>query len=259
MKLEGKIEYIENYELLLNDSEYANKVKVEITEGAVYIAKKVIPAKKVEEYKNYLRNIGQSSLPNYQPIELGTGNFHRMNRWDERAYVKGCFHQFVFYPWNQDVFNLFEMAKPVFQIKNVLSGNHPNRFMGPNGEDDCITRLAFQFYPKGLGGLNKHQDPVDHHQLTVPIMTMSKKGTEFKEGGAFVELSNGKKVFVDDVSEPGDVIFFNARMTHGVDIIDPKEKEDWISFEGRWMLLFAINKVAGNNQIANAVDLEAKK
>ena len=258
MKLEGKIEYIENQELLLNDTDYAKKVKADITEGAIYIAKNVVSTKKVDEYKNYLKNVGRSSLPNYQAIELGTGNFHRMNRWDERAYVKGCFHQFVFYPWNQDVFNLFELTKPVFQIKNILSGNLADRFLGVNGEDGCITRLAFQFYPKGLGGLNKHRDPVDHHQLTVPILTMSKKGTDFKEGGAFVEFTNGKKVCVDEISEPGDAVYFNANMVHGVDIIDPSEKEDWISFEGRWMLLYAINKVAGNNQIGNAVDLEPK-
>jgi hypothetical protein len=258
MKLEGKIIYLENQHLLLNDADFAKKARREIQEGAIYIARGVFSKKHVETIKKYLTNVGKSSLPNYQPIELGSSNFHRINLWDERAFVKGCFHQFVFYPWNQDIFNLFEMTKSVYQIKNIISGNQTDRFMGAYGDDGCITRLAFQFYPKGIGGLNRHKDPVDHHQLTVPILTMSKKGEEFKEGGSFVELSSGEKICIDEISEPGDVVYFNANMIHGVDIIDPSAEEDWTSFEGRWMLLFATNKLAGNNQIENAVDLESE-
>jgi hypothetical protein len=35
--------------------------------------------------------------------------------------------------------------------------------------------------------------------------------------------------------------------------IDPDAPMRWTSFAGRWMLLFAVNRLAGNTTIANAV------
>jgi hypothetical protein len=259
MNLEKKIEVLENHHKILNDENFAQQVRNNINNGAIYVVKNFINIEIIERIKTYLQGLGSYSLPNYQAIELGTGNFHRINKWDERAYVKGCFHQFVFYPWNQDVFGLFEISKEVFQVKNIISGNNKDKFLGMNGEEGCITRLAFQFYPKGTGGLNKHRDPVDHHQLTVPILTMSEKGKDFKSGGSYVEMSDGTKVYIDEISSPGDLVYFNANMVHGVDMIDPENEVDWLSFQGRWMLLFAINKLASNTTISNAIDLEDAK
>ena len=54
-----------------------------------------------------------------------------------------------------------------------------------------------------------------------------------------------------------DVVFFNAQVPHGVDVIDNDKEEDWLTFEGRWMMIFATNKLYNNNQIQDAIDLEA--
>ena len=56
---------------------------------------------------------------------------------------------------------------------------------------------------------------------------------------------------------PGDVVYFNAACPHGVAPIDPDAPMRWTSFAGRWMLLFAVNRLAGNSAIANAVALES--
>ena len=64
------------------------------------------------------------------------------------------------------------------------------------------------------------------------------------------------RIYLDEISEPGDVVYFNAILPHGVERIDPDEKVDWLSFEGRWMLLFATNKLFDNAAIRDAVDLE---
>ena len=132
-----------------------------------------------------------------------------------------------------------------------------DKYLGVAPEDDCTSRVAFQFYPKSIGGLNKHRDPVDYHQLCVPIMIMSEKGKDFHKGGVFVEGANGEHILLDDISEPGDVVYFNAQVAHGVERIDPDKAEDWLSFEGRWMMLFAVNKLSSNSQIQNSIDLTA--
>jgi hypothetical protein len=179
-----------------------------------------------------------------------------MNRWDPRAFVQGCFHQFQFFPWNQDMFGFFEMFTPVYQLKNRLSDLSADKFLGVEPEDGVTARFAFQHYPKGVGGLNMHADPVDRHQLTVPTMLLGKKGEDFQAGGLVVERAGGERVDVDALMDWGDLLFFNARLAHGVERVDPDVAPDWMSFEGRWMALFAVNKVAQTGDIADAIDLD---
>jgi hypothetical protein len=118
-----------------------------------------------------------------------------------------------------------------------------------------VARLSFQFYPKGIGGLNKHSDPVGPHQMCVPLLIMSEKGKDFTSGGLFIEDESKSKIYLDDLSNSGDVILFNALIPHGVDIIDEHKNEDWLSFEGRMMMIFAVNKVLDNDAVAESKDL----
>jgi hypothetical protein len=241
---------------VIQDQAEVQKLSKNIQEGDIYVFKKAIQPSLVHSIREYLVNVGRSSLPNYQAIEEGCPNYHRVNQWDKRSYVEACFHQFAFFPWNQDVFNFFELSRPIYGLRNLLTGLPADKFMSGTPQDGCIARIAFQFYPSGSGGMNKHKDPYDHHQLTVPILTMSEKGKDFQTGGCFVEDADGKRIYVDEISEIGDAVYFNSQTAHGVEMIDKDEKLDWLSFKGRWMMLFAVNKLAGNSQIADAQDLE---
>ena len=252
----NKANYLKSHDEILSDLSMIDEIRSRIKAGEIYIIKNLVEKGLVNKIKTYLANIGNNSLPNYKRIEIGCPNFHRLNVWDKRSYVQACFHQFVFFPWNQDVFNFFELFRKIYQVRNLISGNPKNKFLSIEPEDGCIARLAFQFYPKGIGGIHKHSDPIDHHQLTAPILQMSKKGIDFKSGGAYLEASDGKKIMLDDYAEIGDVIYYNAMLSHGVEPIDPECKPDWLSFEGRWVLLFAINKLFDNTEITDAVDLE---
>lgn len=232
------------------------EIRRNIEAGDIYVFEKVIEPTCLLAVRNYLSQVGGNSLPNYQKIEHGCPNFHRINVWDTRSYVQACFHQFIFFPWNQDIFNLFELSKDVYAMRNAIAGLPKEKFLGPVPEDGCTARIAFQFYPSGIGGMNKHCDPYDHHQLTVPTVTMSKKGSDFLTGGAYAEDASGKKIYTDEISDIGDVVYFHSQIPHGVEKIDEGQEADWLSFRGRWMMLAAVNKLADNSQIANAVDLE---
>lgn len=248
--------YVDDFKSLLSNPSKLNELKVGITNGDLYILKSVYEESFINRVKTYLTNIGKSSLPNYHPIELHAPNFHRINIWDNRAYVKGCFHQFTFFPWNQDVFSLFEKTKEIYYLKNLINNLPKEKFLLNKPEDDCVARLSFQFYPKGIGGMNKHCDPIDKHQLVVPTLVMSEKGKDFITGGVYVENEEKELIYVDDLVEIGDVILFNAQIPHGVKTIDEDKEDDWLSFEGRWMMIFATNKVTGYNEINDSIDLE---
>tara|TARA_Y100001968_G_scaffold248206_1_gene232735 strand:+ start:3965 stop:4753 length:789 start_codon:yes stop_codon:yes gene_type:complete len=241
------------------DNQYSVKETTKrIKNGDALIVRSVYGKDILKRIREYLTSIGKSSLPYYQKIEKGCPNNHRVVSWDRRSYTQACFHQFSFFPWNQDVFNLFEKATPVFQLKNLLSGLPMNKFLGTEPEDGCIARLSFQFYPSGMGAMNKHRDPVDSHQLTVPLMLMNKIGADYCSGGGYGEKADKSRVYFDDLMNPGDVLFINARVSHGVEIIDSEIKNpDWLDFAGRWTTVFAVNKLHGNTKISNAIDQEA--
>lgn len=243
--------------------------------GDAYIVPSALPREQLLKIRAYLARVGGSSIPCYHPIAPGAPDHHRLNVNDERAFVKGCFHQFSFFPWNQNVFDLFRLFRPVFEAKNLLSGVAKENFLGTSkdGQDGCCARLSFQFYPSSAGHLARHADPVGPHQLVVPLVLMSdKKGHagaapgdsyDFEEGGVYLERANGTRVCMDDLGGVGTVVFTNARVVHGVEAIDPIKSEsgtgaDWLAFRGRWMAGTFVNKLPSNTNIGNAIDLSKK-
>ena len=246
-------------ERILNEPGLADATRSRIQAGGVGIVRQYLNRRLTLEIRDYLKGIGQHSLPTYEPIEIGRPNFHRLNFDDERAHVRGCFHQFVFYPWNQDVFGLFQVFDNLFRLKNLITGNSPERFAGRFGESGVVRRLAFQFYPSGRGFLNRHQDPYGDHQLTVPTVCFSEKPHDFQSGGAYIEDSGGYRLYLDDETRLGDVVFFDARLTHGVEIIDTDHETRWLDFVGRWTCLIATNGLAENKRVPNSLDFDKSK
>jgi hypothetical protein len=251
---EDFLHYETSVDSILLDLEKRNHYAKILRDEHVLIIKNAYSASLCKSIIDYLSGIGRNSLPNYNPIVEGAPNGHRINRSDPRSYVKGCFHQFSFYPWNQDLFDFFKVFEKVYHLKNILNGIPENSYVGTVPERSCVSRLSFQFYPQGSGYLNKHKDPVDFHQLVLPLLILSEKGKDFQTGGAYVEIK-GKTIMLDDLCESGDIVIFNASFPHGVETIDQDKTEFWPDFKGRWMLLFAVNKLSYNSEIANAIDL----
>ena len=152
MKLRN-IKEIIDIEKVLNDCHEIQLIRKNIKEGDVYIVKNYFDKKLIYSIREYCKRVGQGSIPNYISIEKGSPNFHRINRLDERAYVRGSFHQFSFFPWNQDYFNLFELTKKAYALKNLTSNLRADKFLGIEPEDGCVARLSVQFYPKAMGFL----------------------------------------------------------------------------------------------------------
>jgi hypothetical protein len=223
----------------------------------ICIVRNVVTPLDVQQMVGYLIGVGRGSLPNWEPIVARCPNHHRVNQWDERSYVKACFHQFSFFPWNHDVFNFFQRFRHVFALRNLLAGAEPGAYLGQEPQGGCTARLSFQFYPRGGGAMNAHIDPSGPHQAVVPTLTLSALGTDFREGGAFMRNSKGDVIWIERYAKPGDVVLFSPRLVHGVAPIDPDATTNWPAFEGRWMAIFAVNKLADNTRVSNAIDIAA--
>ena len=224
--------------------------------------KNIIYKKKINKLKKYLIKIANNSLPEYHPIKIGAQNHHRIVNEDPRSIVKGAFHQFSFFRWNQDMFDVFSIFEKGFWIKNLLSSRNKDDFLAikPNLKEDFVARVSIQFYPSGKGYLNEHSDPVGSHQISAPLVIMSDKGAkkDFLTGGSYVYSKKNKKIYIEDISNVGDFVIYDSSIPHGVELIDKKakEKHHWSDFKGRWVAVLATNKIAGSNIINDSIDLK---
>lgn len=225
---------------------------------AVCIVRRALDPRLVAQIIDYLAGVGRGSIPNRHATAPGCPNHHRVYQWDERSYVKGCFHQFSFFPWNEDVFNFFKVFRPTYELRNLLNDLPAAAFLGNEPEMGCTARISFQFYPSGAGAMNKHSDPVDIHQKVVPLLMMSRRGVAYRSGGLYFEDDDGTRLYPEDHTDPGDLVCTFAQVAHGVETIDENAEVDWLSFRGRWSAIVAVNKLVSNTNIGDPVDLELK-
>jgi hypothetical protein len=229
------------------------EVKRSISDEGLAVIKGVAKPEIINDILEHLTDKMRLTEPAYQPLEKSCANFYRVNFEDSRSHIKGHFHQFNFFPWNADQFNFFEEFKHIFALKNLLNDLDADKYMS-GIDDDFIPKLSFQFYDSGKGYLERHQDPVGEHQFVVPILAMSQKGADFDQGGLEVKLQNEWKI-VDDNIDVGDLVLLRGDVPHGVEKIDPNKEFELLS-SGRWMGLFAINKLQGSNKIENSKTIE---
>jgi hypothetical protein len=106
----------------------------------------------------------------------------------------------------------------------------------PNG---LWTAARFHQYPKGGGFFRRHTDYVvkdvadeKSTRFYQVVLTMSRKGEHFHQGGAFVDIGE-TRVCLDDNALMGDIIIYDGRTVHGVEDIDPKSMLDLSTINGR--------------------------
>ena len=220
-----------------------------IRNESIVIVKNYLNSDQTKRIIKYLKDHVQNTLPAYESITHKSSNFYRTNFEDKRAFIKGHFHQVNFFPWNQDQFNFYSLFKDIFHLKNRLNNKNLDRFL--DGTDaNFVPKVSFQFYDSGAGFLERHTDPVGEHQSVVPILAMSLKGSDFNDGGLEVKVGEDW-LLIDDHIHPGDLILIRGDIPHGVRMIDPEKDFNMLS-QGRWMGLFAINKVEGSKKASNS-------
>ena len=91
MKKAKNVKLVDDYHQIIDNPEEISRIREDIKAGDVYIFKRLVDPEKIIKIREYLGGVGRNSLPNYHAIKAGAPNFHRLNIWDDRAYVKGCF------------------------------------------------------------------------------------------------------------------------------------------------------------------------
>lgn len=243
----------EDLRSVLASADQIEEMVTTLKQGYVWIVRRAVDSELLTQLREYLRGVAAGSLPNYQALVAGAPNFHRVYG-DPRSYVQGRFHQFSFFPWNQDVFSLFERLRDVYRLNNRINGWPDDKYLGIEPEDGCTARLTVQAYPRGVGYIKKHTDAVGRHKFTTMSCCMSKKGEDFQTGGLYVGGADGD-LDLDAELQMGDVVWIHSHVPHEVQPIDPSVRADWIALQGKWTLICAVNKLAGQHAIEDSAQL----
>ena len=151
--------------------------------------------------------------------------------------------------WEEDIYGLRDIFIRLAKVRNVIAGL-PESFaidrIEPNG---LWTASRIHQYPTGGGFFRRHTDyavndvaneaGTKFYQL---LLLMTRKGEHFETGGGFVDLGD-ERICLEDHFEPGDILIYDGRSSHGVEDIDAHLPLDLDKFTGRVSAFVTLFKV----------------
>jgi hypothetical protein len=160
-----------------------------------------------------------------------------------------------------DQFEMHDIFRRLVLLRNRLYGL-PDKFTCNGIEDGMWSALRINHYPCGGGFMAAHSDigtaeaakSIGLGTYVQLILIMSKKGVDFKTGGAYIETDEGSRYFYEDECDIGDVVIYDGRVRHGVEEVDHMEPLDLGSSNGRYVAMVTLFKYFGQQ-----VDSEYKK
>lgn len=239
-------------EIILNPDEI-KKVKSLVNNGNIVIFKNFETIETCKEIIKYVHGIILNNLEIMTPIENKCNNYVRFSQSDSRAVVPIYCNSVSFFQWNRDLYEFFNRYGDCFRLKNLIAGANSERYLNKSvEEDDCTSRIACHFYPEGKGYLGAHTDPLGKHQVITSTLILNIGQSH----GFYVLKDNNEKWYIENELEVGDFYIASPLLTHGVDIVGSEDDFNPLSINGRWCLLFPVNKVATNTQIADSVMID---
>jgi hypothetical protein len=208
-----------------------------IARNDVYVVKQFYTRDFVLSFREMLRRFGQEQEPSWHPCLDGVPDYHRINDEYPGSWVKARMHSYFFHRFNERG-EIFDSFRDIFELKNFLAGEEPDAHLENIPSDEIISRVVAQQYPRGGGYLAEHSDPASRFAKLQTIIQASQIGEDFKTGGLYLRPEPGAgPIWIDQHSEPGDLMILTPDAPHGVAPIDPQAELDWSRPDGRWMIL----------------------
>ena len=129
--------------------------------------------------------------------------------------------------------------KTLIRLRNFIYGIDLDFAVEKAEKNGLWSATRIHQYPRGGGFFDGHIDSTlldvarekntNFFQL---VLTLSKKGDDFKTGGAFVDRED-QRFLIEDICQVGDVLIYDGRSFHGVEDIDENTRLDTSSVNGR--------------------------
>lgn len=160
------------------------------------------------------------------------------------------FFRIIYNPvWAEDVFGMREHFLKLIEIRNHLTGMPAGFAKGLEG-GGLYSACRIQHYPQGGGFMGAHRDHIGEANLVGSpqtkfiqlLLVLTKPGTGFQTGGAFVIDDAGQRHYTEALAEVGDIAVYDGRTMHGVEDIDPHLPLDITTATGRLAAFATIYK-----------------
>jgi hypothetical protein len=150
--------------------------------------------------------------------------------------------------FDEDIFGMHAIFRRLIHFRNLLY-SLPKDFTCNGTDNGMWTASRINHYPRGGGFMAPHSDvgtnavagQLGMERYVQLLLLMTKKGVDFHEGGAYIDI-DGKRYFFESECEIGDIVIYDGRVNHGVEEIDPLEPLDLSSFAGRHVALVTLFK-----------------
>jgi hypothetical protein len=218
-------------------------LRANLERGGATVLRGVCTADEAMDIRHEL--LARSRVPGEDRIDvtLGAPNFHRVDDEAVRARLNRD-HLYIRHyglPWNarpdQSVFDRVGLS--LVGLRNRLFHMDPVAFVR-EPYAPYYAHWTVLHYPPGGAFLMEHSDRLEPNAQAECLLTLSRHGEDFHEGGLYVVDDRGERVWLDPVLEPGDLVVFRQDIPHGVAPVDPADAVDWNHDGGRWSMIIPV-------------------
>jgi hypothetical protein len=151
-------------------------------------------------------------------LRLGEENF---NSYSDTP--QWCLYRDFDFLWNTPTHALTRaLGIEVHRVRNLAQQFDEER--GLTYSADCYgIYISTSCYPPSTGRLRSHSDGHQGAPILQYMVPFTHKGIDYDTGGLYVHDGKGAKVDVDAAMKPGDIVFFDGRIEHGVDTIGARK------------------------------------
>jgi len=204
--------------------------------GNVYVFTNAFDPKDLETLKRAAFEWGKSKPSEEPQIVARVGDYRSRRDWHAEDHGFGyssTYDMFHFFRWNDDPIGIFKLFDPKYRVLRIVNGVDPEAVRDNGPDDDIIDRAEISHYPRGVGGIAFHEDPIAATRFAFTV-NLNRFGLDYHAGGFGVGIGDGGVLPVDPTIEVGSLTGFLPSVCHGVEIIDPGLAPTWDAIEGRW-------------------------
>jgi hypothetical protein len=169
-----------------------------------------------------------------------------------------CMYRNYEFLWNKSQNpEALNMHIALHKFRNLMQGFEENYGLQYNSSNYGLY-ISTSLYEVNKGFLSFHSDGHEALPLLHYMLPLTFKGVDYSEGGLYCNNREGKECDIDSIVNPGDIIFFDGRLRHGV----KKIKSNSNSASGR-LAAFSIptffQKDAILGQFKRSLNIRAKE
>jgi hypothetical protein len=222
------------YKITQDHKKFLDRIK----DHEIFIVKKILDPSFCISLRNESFTWGQESESSWHPFFDNCPDYHRLHDNYPNAHVQQKFH--AFYRHNYQCKNnlIFHEMKDLFILKNRLAGFEDNEFFNNVPSNGIVPRINVHHYPIGGGYQAEHIDPSGPFAQIQTLIAASKFGSDYKTGGVYARKNKTEnKLYIDHLTDIGDMMVLSPSIPHGVSPIDSNEKYSPHLNNGRWIIL----------------------